>query len=122
MKIHLENLRYFFISFFATTLIFAVCAAFYTVEYNTKQNGFFSSSDIVVYSKYNGIVEVGLMGNEKKFDLLNLNSNIESVKQKLALFMPPKFHAFSLLNNCFDFYTSQFFYDNRNFLYNLKST
>ena len=108
MKKYAHFFRYFCIGLFTTLLIFGIFYAFYFVEYNTKQNGFFTSSDLLVYKKYNDIVQVGFMGFETKIDTLNTKEKVDIFSKKIDMLLPPEIKMLKF-SSCYFDYVGQIF-------------
>lgn len=120
MQKHSYFLRYFVTALFTTLLIFAISASFYFVEQNTKQNGFFTSSDIIVYRKYNDIIQVGFMGFNTKIDTLETKTKLEEFSSKTNIFLPPEIKMLRFSADLFDYLSYSFLNSSRNFLYSLS--
>ena len=120
MQKHSYFLRYFVVALFTTLLIFAVFVAFYFVEQNTKENGFFTSSDIIVYRKYNDIIQVGFMGYETKIDTLKPKTKARDFSSKTSIFLPPEIKMIRFSADLFDYLSYSLLNNYRDFLYSLS--
>ena len=120
MKKHAHFLHYFCIGLFTTLLIFCIFYAFYCVEYNTKQNGFFTSSDLIVYRKYNDIIEVGFMGYKTTLDTLNAKETANNFSKKTDIFLPPEIKMINFSSSLLDYLGQSFLEKHKDFFLSLS--